>query len=165
MYVEMKIDGIALDSSNKSPVVLLSDLAEQRTLPVWIGVLEASAILYAIEGVAPPRPFTHDLLKSVVEELGGEVIRLDVDALDDGVFHAKIHLQLPDSEVRLVDCRPSDGLAVAVRTGAPIFADEAVLREAGMAHIVTADVDEMDEESWKEYLENLDPEAFGKYKM
>ena len=165
MYVEMKIDGIALDSGNKTPVVLLSDLTEERTLPVWIGVLEASAILYAIEGVEPPRPFTHDLLKMVVEELGGKVLRLDIDALDDGVFHGKLHLEVPDHGVRLVDCRPSDGLAIAVRCSAPIFAEESVLREAGQAHIVTTEAGEMDEESWKEYLENLDPEDFGKYKM
>ncbi len=163
MYVRMKVDGVMLDPGSKSPVVLLKEAEGERSLPIWIGIFEAASILFALEGVPPPRPLTHDLMKTVIETLGASVTRVDVDALEDGVFLAKVHLATAEG-TRLVDCRPSDGLAVAVRADAPVFAEEEVIREAGVVTAPAtgaagADVD------WKEYLEALDPSAFGKYKM
>ncbi len=166
MYVQMKISGVALDSRSKSPVVLLKDTEEHYTLPIWIGVLEAAAIAYALEGTEPPRPLTHDLMRMLLEETGARVPRIDVDALEDNVFHAKIHLQLPGGAIRLVDSRPSDALALALRVGATIFADEKVLRSAAGVAVKRGPADPGEgEDAWKEFLENLDPAEFGKYKM
>lgn len=167
MYVEMKVAGVALDPQSKSPVVLLRDAEQHYTLPIWIGVLEAAAIAYALEGAEPPRPMTHDLMKMLLEELGASVPRIDVDTMEDNVFHAKLHLELPGGGKRLIDCRPSDALALALRTRARIFAEEKVLRRASTVQVKDAKPGEgeEDEDAWKEFLEKLDADAFGKYKM
>lgn len=167
MYVEMNVAGVALDPQSKSPVVLLRDAERHYTLPIWIGVLEAAAIAYALEGVEPPRPMTHDLMKMLLEELGASVPRIDVDTVEDNVFHAKIHLELPGGGTRLIDCRPSDALALALRTRARIFAEEKVLRRASSVQVKDAKPGEgeQEEDAWKEFLEKLDADAFGKYKM
>ncbi len=168
MYVQMKIAGIGLDPESKGPVVLLRDVESRFTLPIWIGLLEASAIAYALEGVDPPRPLTHDLMKVLVEELGGRVTRVDVDSLEDNVFRAKIHLAMPGGAQRLIDSRPSDALALALRTGAEIYAEEGVLEKASTVAVREAPEppgEDAGEDAWKEFLEGLDPDAFGKYKM
>ncbi|RMG88901.1 MAG: bifunctional nuclease family protein [Candidatus Dadabacteria bacterium] len=167
MYVKMKIAAVALDPRSKGPVVVLRDTEGRYTLPIWIGVLEAASIAYALEGVNPPRPMTHDLLKMILEELGASVGRIDIDALEDNVFHAKIHLELPGGGKRLIDSRPSDAMAIALRTGAEIFAEEGVLRRAAAVEVKEGESSgtQGEEDPWKEFLENLDPEAFGKYKM
>jgi bifunctional DNase/RNase len=163
----MKVAGVALDPQSKSPVVLLRDAEQHYTLPIWIGVLEAAAIAYALEGAEPPRPMTHDLMKMLLEELGASVPRIDVDTMEDNVFHAKLHLELPGGGKRLIDCRPSDALALALRTRARIFAEEKVLRRASTVQVKDAKPGEgeEDEDAWKEFLEKLDADAFGKYKM
>lgn len=167
MYIEMKVGGVALDPQSKSPVVLLKDPEGHYTLPIWIGLLEAAAIAYALEGVEPPRPMTHDLMRMLLEELGARVPRIDVDSLEDNVFHAKIHLEIPGGGKRLIDSRPSDALALALRVGAEIFAEEKVLRRASSVEVKEADGEARggDEDPWKEFLENLDPSQFSKYKM
>lgn len=167
MYVEMTVAGVALDPQSKSPVVLLRDAEQHYTLPIWIGLLEAAAIAYALEGAEPPRPMTHDLMKMLLEELGASVPRIDVDTMEDNVFHAKIHLELPGGGKRLIDSRPSDALALALRTRARIFAEEKVLRRASSVQVKDASSGEgaEDEDAWKEFLEKLDVDAFGKYKM
>ncbi|GAB4263857.1 MAG: bifunctional nuclease family protein [Deferrisomatales bacterium] len=169
MYIEMKVAGVVLDSQSKSPVVLLKDSEGHYTLPIWIGILEAAAIAYALEGVEPPRPMTHDLMKMVLEELGGQIRRIDIDALEDNVFHAKLHLDMPGGGKRLVDSRPSDALALALRLGAAIYAEESVLKRASSVQVKESEGggggEGEGEDPWKEFLENLDPDAFGKYKM
>ncbi len=167
MYVEMKVSGVALDPQSKSPVVLLKDTEQHYTLPIWIGVLEAAAIAYALEGVEPPRPMTHDLLKMVLEEVGARVPRIDVDSLEENVFRAKLHLELPGGGKRLLDCRPSDALALALRVGASVFAEEKVLRRASTVQVKEGGEqgESQGDDPWKEFLEGLDPDAFGKYKM
>ena len=169
MYVEMKVAGVVLDPQSKSPVVLLKDVEENYTMPIWIGILEAAAIAYALDGVQPPRPMTHDLMKMLLEEVGARIPRIDVDKLEDNVFRAKIHLEMPGGGKRLIDSRPSDALALALRTGAEIFAEETVLRRATAVEIKQSG-DETDsggeeKDPWEEFLENLDPEEFSKYKM
>ena len=163
----MKVAGVVLDPQSKSPVVLLKDEEGHYTLPIWIGVLEAASIAYALEGVTPPRPMTHDLMKMLLEELGARVPRIDVDNLEDNVFRAKIHLEMPGGGKRLVDSRPSDALALALRTGADVYAEESVLRRASNVQVTEPEGKEKGEgdDPWKEFLENLDPDAFGKYKM
>ncbi|MDW7712287.1 MAG: bifunctional nuclease family protein [Deferrisomatales bacterium] len=167
MYVEMKVAGVALDPQSKGPVVLLRDAEQHYTLPIWIGILEAAAIAYALEGAEPPRPMTHDLMKMLLEELGAAVPRIDVDSIEDNVFRAKIHLELPGGATRLIDSRPSDALALGLRTGAKIFAEEKVLRRASSVQVKEAKGGggEEGEDAWKEFLEKLDADAFGKYKM
>ena len=167
MYHQMKIAGVAIDPKTKGPVILLRDLEERYTLPIWVGLLEAVSISQALEGAEPPRPMTHDLAKMLLEQLGGTISRVDVDSLEDNVFHAKVHLQMPGGEVRLVDSRPSDAMALALRFGAEIYAEEAVL--ASSARVTVEEGESPDhadgEENWKDSLENLDPDAFGKYNM
>ena len=166
MYVEMKVAGVALDPQSKSPVVLLRDAEQHYTLPIWIGLLEAAAIAYALEGTEPPRPMTHDLMKMLLEELGGRIPRVDIDALEENVFHAKLHLEMPGGGKRLVDSRPSDAVALALRVGAEIYAEEKVLRRASAVQVKDSErKEESGEDPWQEFLENLDPDAFGKYKM
>ncbi len=169
MYVQMKIAGVVVDPQSKGPVVLLKDGEGRYTLPIWIGVLEAASIAYALEGVEPPRPMTHDLIKMMLEELGARVPRVDIDSLKDNVFHAKIHLELPGGSRRLIDSRPSDAMALALRTGADIYAEENVLRKAAAVDVKVSaqppSESESEDDAWKEFLESLDSEAFGKYKM
>ncbi len=166
MFRQMKILGVAIDPHTKGPVILLRDLEERYTLPIWVGLLEAASISHALEGTLPPRPMTHDLARTLLGELGAEIPRVEVDALVDNVFHAKLHLVLPGGERRLVDCRPSDAMALALRFGAEIFAAEEVLQRSAKAVVREADPGgQPDDNSWKEFLEDLDPGAFGKYKM
>jgi bifunctional DNase/RNase len=166
VYVEMKIAGVALDPQSKSPVVLLKDAEQHYTLPIWIGLLEAAAIAYALEGTEPPRPMTHDLMRMLLEELGARVPRIDIDSLEDNVFRAKLHLEVPGGSKRLVDSRPSDALALALRVGAEIYAEEKVLRRASTVQVKDQEKQgASDEDPWQEFLENLDPDVFGKYKM
>lgn len=165
MYVQMNVAGVVVDAQSKSPVVLLKDPEGQYTLPIWIGLLEAAAIAYALEGATPPRPMTHDLMKMILEEVGARIVRIDVDDLAENVFHAKLHLELPGGGVRLVDSRPSDALAIALRTGAPIYAEEGVLKRASSVQVKAPEGEAESEDPWQEFLEGLDPEAFGKYKM
>jgi bifunctional DNase/RNase len=160
----MKVQGLVMDPESKSPVVMLKEGDGEQSLPIWIGILEAAAIAYALEGVQPARPLTHDLLKMLLEELGARVPRVDIDALESDVFHAKIHLEIPGGSRRLVDCRPSDGLAVALRTGAEIYADESVLKKAA-TFVVKGESKDQGDQAWNDFLENLDSDAFGKYKM
>lgn len=167
MYVQMTIMGVAIDPNTNGPVILLRDLEKRYTLPIWVGLLEAASISQALEGTEPPRPMTHDLAKVLLEELGAGVARVDVDTLQDNVFHAKIHLRLADGEERLVDSRPSDAMALALRFGAEIYAEESVLLSSATVVVREpgAPEEEDGDESWREFLENLDPDAFGKYKM
>ena len=166
MYHQMKILGVAIDPNTKGPVILLRDLEERYTLPIWVGLLEAAAISHSLEGTLPPRPLTHDLTRTLLGELGAKIPRVEVAALVDNVFHAKLHLVLPDGERRLVDCRPSDAIALALRFEAGIFAAEEVLQSSAKVVVrETGAGSQPDDDSWKEFLEDLDPNAFGKYKM
>jgi len=167
MYIEMKVGGVALDPSSKSPVVLLNDLDGRYTLPIWIGILEAASIAAVLEGVEASRPMTHDLMKQLVDELGGRVGRIDIDSLEDNVYYAKIHIQAPEGRERLIDSRPSDAIALALRVGADVFAEESVLKKSSVVEVRTAEnmQDDDQENLWSDFLENLDPSAFGKYKM
>lgn len=167
MYIEMKVGGVALDPNSKSPVVFLKDLEGQYILPIWIGILEAASIAAVLEGVEASRPMTHDLMKMLLEELGGRVPRIDIDSLENNVYHAKIHIELSEGRKRLLDSRPSDAIALALRVGADLFAEESVLRQSSVVEVKTMNPadKEQNETAWSDLLENLDPSAFGKYKM
>jgi hypothetical protein len=161
MQIEMSIKGLMVDPITSAPIVLLRDEAGNRVLPIWVGVFEANAIALQVENVAPPRPMTHDLLKQVISDLKGSVERVVITDLREGTFYAVIHL-LVDGRPVAVDSRPSDAIALALRAKAPIFVEEAVLEQAKTADAAS---DRPDAEKLQRWLESLDPDDMGKYKM
>ncbi|MBI4400160.1 MAG: bifunctional nuclease family protein [Nitrospirae bacterium] len=149
MITQMNVRGLMFDPYNNTYIVILRDEDNSDMLPIWVGKAEASAISFALEGVEAPRPMTHDLMKSILDTVDAKVISVVVNDLKDNTYYAKIHLMYEDSEYS-IDSRPSDAIALALRTHAPIFAREEVLRKQA-----SEDLDH--------WLENLKPEDFGKY--
>ena len=162
MWVEMKVRGLALDPVSNMPIIILRDEEEKRSLPIWVGLFEANAIALELEKISTPRPMTHDLIKNILESVEAKVEKIVVNDLRDNTFFAVIHLRLGEEEIT-VDSRPSDAIALALRVGAPILVDEDVVRRAKNVEVVPKESD--DQEKLKEWLENLKPEDFGKFKM
>ena len=161
MLIKMTVRGIALDPITNMPIVILKDPEERRALPIWVGIFEANAIALELEKVSTPRPMTHDLLKNILEGLGITVQQVIVNDLKENTFYATIELNYNGSVVS-IDSRPSDAIALALRVNAPIFVTENVVTQAKNIE-VSEEKEETDK--WKEWLENLKPEDFGKYKM
>lgn len=160
MEIEMTIKGLMIDPITNMPIVVLRDAQGRRLLPIWVGVFEANAIALQMENVQTPRPMTHDLIKNILEGLDAVVERVVVCALKDNTFYATIALRLAGS-TRLVDSRPSDAIALALRMGAPIFVDEAVIQSARSFEMAeSADTGRL-----QKWLEGLSDEELGKYKM
>jgi bifunctional DNase/RNase len=159
--VPMTIKGLMLDPVSNSPIVVLKDEEEKFFLPIWVGIFEANAIALQLENVATPRPMTHDLLKNMIGELEGRVMRIVINDLRDSTFFAQIRV-LTGGKTLEVDARPSDAIALALRTEAPIFVAQAVLDQA---QTISPENVEEDEERSKKWLESLDTEDLGKYKM
>ena len=157
----MEIKGLMLDPASNVPIVILRDTQSQLFLPIWIGVFEANAIALRIEGVEPPRPMTHDLLRLVLEQLEATVEKIVISDLRESTFFAVIHLQHRGTPVT-VDARPSDAIALALRANAPIFVLRSVLDKAQAADLATQATDE---EKLKKWLEEISPEELGKYTM
>jgi bifunctional DNase/RNase len=155
--IAMELVGVRLQLPTNTPVVLLRESAGVRFVPIWIGAVEATAIAYALEGIVPQRPLTHDLLENVIEALGATVDRVVITALRDAVFYADLILDRDGQEIK-VSSRPSDALALVARTGAPVYASPQVLEEAG---IEIRDEDEEEEiQKFREFLEEVTPEDF-----
>ena len=129
MMIEMKVKGLTLDPQTNVPIVILSETEGERALPIWVGIFEAHAIAREIESFETPRPMTHDLIKNIINDLQGRVDRILINDLKDNTFFAEIHLSVNASDL-VVDSRPSDAIAVALRMGSPIFVEEKVLDEA-----------------------------------
>ncbi len=161
--LEMKVKGLALDPSTNMPIVILKDLEEERALPIWVGIFEANAIALEMESVPTPRPMTHDLIKNILDETEATVLRIVVNDLKDNTFYAEIYLSLNGNEVA-IDSRPSDAIALALRVDAPIYVAKKVLEEARSIDLTDPELAD-DKEKWKEWLEDLRPEDFGKYEM
>lgn len=161
MEIEMRIKGLVVDPISKMPIVVLEDMNSERMLPIWIGVFEANAIALRIENIATPRPMTHDLLKNLLDELGIKVEKIVVNDVRDNTFYAQIYCR-HENQTITIDSRPSDAIALVLRTEAPIFVEESVVE---MAHNMKIDDNLEDSEKLKKWLENLQPEDFGKYKM
>jgi bifunctional DNase/RNase len=161
MEIEMKIKGLVVDPLSKMPIVVLEDLKSERILPIWIGVFEANAIALKIENISTPRPMTHDLLKSFLEKIEVVIQKIVVTDVRDNTFYALIHC-LHKGQLFLIDSRPSDAIALALRVQAPIYVDDEVVSKA---HSLKYDENLEDSEKLKKWLENLKPEDFGKYKM
>ncbi|NOX97871.1 MAG: bifunctional nuclease family protein [Nitrospirae bacterium] len=159
--IEMKIKGVTVDPVTSMPIIILKDKEGKRTLPIWVGVFEAGAIALELEGMIAPRPLTHDLIKSIIEGLQGRVTQVHVYSLRDNTFFAKIVICRGKKKVN-IDARPSDALALALRTGVPIYVSEEALDDISK-------FDRFEEgeeiEKLKLFLANLKPEDFGKYKM
>lgn len=152
----MKVKGVAMDHQ-MNPVVLLTDTNESLALPIWVGSSEAQAIALQLQGVTPPRPMTHDLLRNVLGELSVALKRVVVTDVRDQTYYAQMFLQVNGDE-RAIDSRPSDAIALALRMDAPIFVDEKV---AGQAIPLKKADDEDDAEQFKRFLENVKPSDFG----
>lgn len=164
IYKEMEVKGLTLDPLTSMPIILLKDTEGRQTIPIWIGILEASAIAAEIEKVVLARPMTHDLLKNIIDTLGAEVLRVEVNDLRDNTFYATIFLKKGRGKKEIVvDARPSDAIAIALRSNAPIFVSEKVIERSRRIDLTKKSKGEADR--WKDILEKLTPEDFGKYKM
>ena len=161
MLIEMTIKGLVVDSFSSTPIVILKDKAGDKVLSIWVGIYEANAIAQQIENVTMPRPMTHDLLRNLINDLGGRVDRVVVTDLRENTFFATIHLTVKGEQVA-VDARPSDAIALALRTGSPIFVLRSVLDKAQAVDLVT---DATDEEKLKKWLEEISPDELGKWTM
>lgn len=161
MQIEMSIRGLMVDPITNMPIVVLRENEGSRVLPIWVGVFEANAIALQIENVETPRPMTHDLLRSVISDLSGEVARVVVCDLKENTFYATIQIRAPQGTVT-VDARPSDAIALALRTGTQIFVEESVIQNA---RSVEADSTTVDVGRLQKWLEGLSDEDLGKYKM
>lgn len=161
MDVEMKIRGLMVDPSTNAPIVILKDVLSDTVLPIWVGLYEANAIALEVEKSSPPRPMTHDLLKNLIHGLNAEVQRIVVTELRDDTFYAVIWME-QNGEVVTLDARPSDAIALALRADCPIFVSEDVLKEA---KVVPNTADSATAEELRRWLENLNDEDMGRYKM
>jgi len=156
---EMVIYGVSFDMVGKQPIVLLKTTDGNTFLPIWIGHPEAAAILMKLQGANTPRPMTHDLVTDLLEKLDARVARITVTELQDNTFYALITVSLDGSEIE-IDSRPSDAIALAVRSGAPIFAAESVIEESGI-EFEHEDVNEEEVvEEFKRFLDDVKPEDF-----
>ena len=156
---EMVIYGVSFDLVGKQPIVLLKTTDGNRFLPIWIGQLEATSILVAVEQAPVPRPLAHDLMRTMIETFGAELARAEVTRIDDGTFYAELTLTAGERTFS-VDARPSDAVALASRTGAGIWVAEAVMEEAGVPDVLTeTDASERLDE-FKKFLDDVEPEDF-----
>lgn len=161
MQIEMTIKGLMVDPITNMPIVILRDEDGDRVLPIWVGIFEANAIALQIENVTTPRPMTHDLLRNVIADLDGSVEKIVVSDLKENTFYALIYVRIR-GEVVAVDARPSDAIALALRVCAPIFVEDEVVKNAKNLEFSP---DKGDSERLAKWLESLDPEELGKYKM
>jgi len=152
--IDVEVVGVRVEMPANQPVLLLQELGGTRFLPIWIGAVEATAIAFAQQGVEPPRPLTHDLMRDLLTHFGCELTRVEISQLDEGVFYA----ELVFSDGTRVSARPSDAIALALRTGAPTQVDESVFEEAGV-DTPAAEQDEV--EAFREFLDSVSPEDFG----
>lgn len=161
MEVEMKIRGLMMDPVTNMPIVILKDVDGSAILPIWVGIYEANAIALEIEKVTTPRPMTHDLIKTLLMGLSAGIRKVVVNELRDDTFYAMIWLE-KDGELITVDSRPSDALALALRLDCPIYVDESVLKNSKTAGSVS---DKVNNEELRRWLEQLNDEDLGRYKM
>lgn len=161
MLRPMTISAIAVDSLTKSPVVILKEVGGERTLPIWIGLLEANAIASELEGVKFPRPMTHDLLKNVMESTDVKVNKVEVCDLKDNTYFALIHITHNGKEIS-IDARPSDALALSLRVNAPIFVAEEVISKSTQIDLEAEPEDKSEQgKKWQEILGKMNPKDFG----
>ena len=167
MLIAVTISSLNMDPVTNSPIIILKEIEGEQTLPIWIGLLEATAIASEIEGVSFSRPMTHDLLKNIMDKTEIKVNKIEICDLKENTYYAIIHL-IDKGENLTVDSRPSDAIALALRTRAPIFVSDEVLRKSKEAEASAegVPVDKSEKgKKWQDILEKLKPDDFGKYKM
>ena len=166
MFIEMKISGLTIDPITNTPIVILKDMHNNKAIPIWIGLFEASAIATELEKIVFPRPMTHDLFCEFLKSFDVTVSRIEIVDIRSNTFFANIYLSR-EGQNYTIDARPSDAIAIALRAHAPIFVDESVIEKSRNVDfgIKLNDLDKLKEEKLKEFLENLSSEDFGKYKM
>src|SRR6187399_1184775 len=147
MQIEMTIKGLMVDPITNTPIVILKDKQGERVLPIWVGIFEANAIALQIENIATPRPMTHDLLRNIITDLDGQVDRVVVSELKDNTFYARIHLTVRGERVS-IDARPSDAIALALRTRSPILVEEAVIDNAKVVDFASERADNDRLQKW-----------------
>src|SRR5262245_41518021 len=161
MDIEMKIKGLMIDPITNMPIIILRDPGSDAILPIWVGIFEANAIALELEKISPPRSMTHDLLRSVIEGMGGKVSRIIVSELKENTFFARILIDTGNGETE-IDSRPSDAIALALRCAAPIFVRPEVV---DLARNMDMTQDSQDNQKLRRWLETLDEKEMGKYEM
>jgi hypothetical protein len=161
MEIEVKIKGLMIDPITNMPIIILRDPKSESVLPIWVGIFEANAIALEIEKITPPRPMTHDLLRDVIRGLSARIERVVITDLKENTFYALIHFEHPTGPLS-VDSRPSDAIALALRTSSPIFVESDVLIRAKNMDFTA---DSADNERLRKWLETLDEKELGKYEM
>jgi hypothetical protein len=161
----MSISGLTVDPITNSPIVILKEIDGDGTLPIWIGLLEATAIASELEGIKFSRPMTHDLLKNMMDMVHVRVSKIEVCDLKDNTYYARINFEFNGKDMS-IDARPSDAIALSLRLDAPIFVSEDVISRSTQIDLKAVAQDKTEKgKKWQEILENLDPDDFGKYKM
>ena len=168
--IQMSVGGLTLDPVTKTPIVILKDTDNKLNLPIWIGLLEATAMATEIEGIKMARPMTHDLLKNILGEVGCSVDSVEINELKENTYYALVHINIGGREL-VVDSRPSDAIALALRTKSPIYVAKAVLEASSVLQqseeakeAAVENVSNVSKEKWAEILEKMAPEDF-KYKQ
>ena len=161
MEREFKIKGLIMDPLTNSPIVILQSVEKNTLLPIWVGIFEANAIALQIERIDTPRPLTHDLIKNILMQLDANVDKIVVTDLQGNTFYAVIHLRMNGDHIT-IDSRPSDAIALALRTDAPIYVTEEVIKNS---RNISLEKENLDPEDIKKWLEGLNPDDMGKYKM
>jgi bifunctional DNase/RNase len=165
MPVKVNIASLSIDQTTNSPIIILKEENGDRALPIWIGLLEATAIASELEDITFSRPMTHDLMVNTIEKFGGMIEMVEVCDLRDNTFFAILHTT-KDGKKMTIDSRPSDAIALALRCKCPIFVQEQVFEKSSPGEMKGQEAVETEEaKKWTEILENLSPEDFGKYKM
>jgi len=165
MLHKVTIAGLTMDPASNTPIIILKSEEDEHAIPIWIGLLEATSIASALQDIDFDRPMTHDLFKNVTDEFQARVTRIEVCDLKENTFYARIYFESEDRKFD-IDARPSDAIAIALRFGAPIYVDDKVVQSAGSNEGRPEVFDDSEEgQKWAEYLKNLSPEDFGKYKV
>lgn len=164
MFKQMKVTGLVMDPQSNTPILVLKDVKDETTLPIWIGLLEATAIATELENIQFPRPMTHDLIRSFFDHLNVKVERIEVCDLKNNTYYALIHIRNGET-LASIDSRPSDAIAIALRTNAPIYVSDEVITKYLKSDEAKPSFDSKNREQWADMLEKLDPSEFSKYKM
>jgi bifunctional DNase/RNase len=159
MLIPMEVIGVRVEMPSNQPIVLLKEIDGSRFLPIWVGAVEATAIAFAQQGVEPPRPLTHDLMNNLLETLDATLTAVHLTEIKDGIFYATMHLRNTNSEALTLSARPSDAIALAVRSHSNILATQELLDEIGI-EIPQGEGENLEVEKFREFLDQINPEDF-----
>jgi len=159
MLIPMEVIGVRVEMPSNQPIVLLKEIDGARFLPIWVGAVEATAIAFAQQGVEPPRPLTHDLMNNLLETLDATLTAVHLTEIKDGIFYATMHLRNTKSEALTLSARPSDAIALAVRSHSNILATQELLDEIGI-EIPQGEGENLEVEKFREFLDQINPEDF-----